>query len=128
MFGIFKINTALFICAAFIFKFLFLNANAITSIAAHQHSKSRFSNTPKRNRDCEVADHSTATNYAAFEICEESPDEKEHFMLNIFLPLLVLYTLVAGKLNEVVQKIIPSPAHFSYTSSQRYLLLQTFRI
>lgn len=131
MLGNLKINTALFICSAFIFKFLFLNIGAVSSITTHQATqlaKTRFSATTKRNRGAEVADHSATCNYSTLEICEETPKDDDHFKLNIFLPLLVLYVLVAGKLSGSLQKIIPSPQHFAYTSSHRYLALRTFRI
>ncbi len=131
MLGNLKINTALFICSAFIFKFLFLNIGAVSSMTTHQTkqlAKTRFSATAKRNRGSEVADHSTACNYSTLEFCEESSKDDDHFKLNIFLPLLVLYVLVTGKLSGSLQKIIPSPQHFAYTSSHRYLTLRTFRI
>lgn len=131
MLGNLKINTALFICLAFIFKFLFLNIGAVSSITAHQNNhlaKTRFSATAKRNRVSEVADHSANSSYSTLEICEESSKDDDHFIFNIFLPLLVLYALVAGKLSGSLQKIIPSPQHFAYTSSHRYLALRTFRI
>lgn len=131
MFGNLKINTALFICSAFIFKFLFLNIGAVSSITTHQTTqltKTRFSTTAKRNRGSEVADHSATSTYSTLEFCEENSKDDDHFKLNIFLPLLVLYALVAGKISGSLQKIIPSPQHFAYTSSHRYLALRTFRI
>lgn len=131
MLGGLKINTALFICLVFIFKFLFVNIGAISSITAHQTkhlAKTRYSTTPKRNRGSEVAEHSANCTYSVLEICEKDPKEDDYFNLNIFLPLLVLYNLVAGKLSDSLQKIIPSPHHFAYASSHRYLAFRTFRI
>lgn len=130
MLGALKINTALFICAAFIFKFLFLNIGAASSIT-HQAThpvKNRHSATAKRNKGSEVGNHSGSCSYSTLEICEKDPKEDDHFILNIFLPLLVLYSLVAGKLSDSLQKIIPSPQHFAYASSHRYLAFRTFRI
>ena len=131
MFGNLKINTALFICSAFIFKFLFINVGIVSSSTSHHAShlvKNRFSVTAKRNRGSEVADHSAASSYSALEFCEENSKDDDHFKLNIFLPLLVLYALVAGRRSGSLQKVIPSPQHFAYTSSHRYLALRTFRI
>lgn len=75
-----------------------------------------------------MADHSATSTYSTLEFCEENSKDDDHFKLNIFLPLLVLYALVAGKISGSLQKIIPSPQHFAYTSSHRYLALRTFRI
>lgn len=130
MLGTLKINTALFICSAFIFKFLFINVGSLHSDSFQNPGLPKSSSVRAADKQTvfDAPDNSKNNQFSGYDICEESSNDDEHFKLNIFLPMLVLYVLVSGKPLELVQKIIPSPTHFSYTSSQRYLLLQTFRI
>jgi hypothetical protein len=83
MFTAFKINTAFFICLAFVFRLLFVNINLLSSFQTSPTAKlsAKHSSTiKKRRRPVEVAAQSGFNkDYAVVEVCEENADGEEDF-------------------------------------------------
>jgi len=132
----FKINTAIFICIAFILRLLVVNIGSISSLdGPHKNgfTKSHFSSKMKRRKNVEASSVSTSntsgtTEYLAAEICEEDSNENTPTKSNSFFLVQVLYSLIADKLVSDLKRILPFYKHFSYTESHRYLTYQVFRI
>lgn len=130
MLGTLKINTALFICSAFIFKFLFLNIGSLHSHSTENYNllKNRLSKVIDTQKHFEPVDASQAYECLTTDFFEEDSNDTEQFKCHALLPVLVLYALLSGDVKSTPEKITPCPQHFAYTSSHRYLLLRTFRI
>jgi len=126
-----KINTALVICAAFFFRLLFVNIGIVSSLNTHQNKgvvKAHFSSLMKKRRTVEAPNSSGNYEYSAIEICEEGADENNFSKSNPFLFTQVLYSPVAGKISNTLQKVKIFQGLFSYSPLPRYLKLEVFRI
>jgi hypothetical protein len=124
-----KINTAFFVCAAFLFRLLFINASAFASIGSPQNPevlKHYFSDLKKRE-----ALNSLTSDSKAFEmqdVYEEETENEDDFsfvkipsFFNVFFSFLI-------KVNDVLQSGI-SFDHSQYPLfPKKYLTLSTLRI
>jgi hypothetical protein len=131
MFASFKINTAVIICTAFIFRLLFVNIGIISSLNTQQNHgiiKNHFSSAIKKRRNIESSTNSGSASYVVTEICEEDTDDEKAAKPNPFLFIQVLYSFLSDKINNTLEKIAPFYNYLSYKSSHRYLAFQVFRI
>ena len=121
-----KINTAILIFSAFIFRLLFVNIGIISSLNTEKNNsfiKAYFSTIMKRSRHFEVLNNSINYEYSAVEICEEDSNDENQFKSNPFF-----YSIVANKTKNKLKKSYLSNKYFSYTSSYRYLIFHVFRV
>ena len=131
MLSSFKINYAVIICCAFVFRVLFVNVGIISSLNTHQNKgvvKAHFSGNIKKRRNVDAPNTTGNYEYSATEICEEGADENNSSKSNPFLFTQVLNSLFAGKINSTTEKISPFLSYFSYPVSPRYLAFQVFRL
>ncbi len=129
MLGRLKINTAILICSAFIFRLLFVNVGIISSLNTHQNNasvKKHFSSVMKRRKHFDPSNHPGNVGYSAVEILEEDSDNEDQFKANPFYLIHFIYSLAVSKTESNLKKIIPFYRYF--TSSRRHLQLQVFRI
>jgi hypothetical protein len=125
MFRSLKVNTAILICSAFIFRLLFANICIVSSSNA-QHNKgqkSHYSTLMKRRNH--PSDHSKNFGTSVVEICEEDSDEHNQFKANPFFLVQVLYSLAAKGIENHLKLFSRS---FPRTLSNQYLVLQVIRI
>lgn len=132
MLGVLKINTTFLICSAFIFRLLFVNIGLVTSInTSHNNSsvKKYFSTILKKRKSFDPIYNSVSFGYSSAEILEESlDDDDEQFKLSPFNLLLVFNSKVETKIQNVLKKITSFNKRFSFSSSERYIEYQVFRI
>jgi hypothetical protein len=131
MFKPLKINTAIIICFAFIFRLLFVNIGLISSLDTQQSKsiiKAHFSSTIKKRRQIQSSNNLVNSGYSAVEICEENADEVIQIKSNPFLLLQFLFSFFSSKINDQVERITQFYNYLSYKSSHRYLAFQVFRI
>lgn len=127
----YKINIALFICTAFIFKLLFVNISFISSSNISQNNtsvKEYFSTIVKKTTSAEIANNTKTSEYPVLEICEENSDDDDQFKSNPFFAIQLFYSLIIHKTKDSLEKITPFYNHLSYTSSHRYLAFRVFRL
>lgn len=126
----FKINTAIFICMAFIFRILFVNIGVISSLNTNHHSaiKGHFASTIKKRKQTETVNQHEQVSFSIAEMCEENTDEDEQIKFNPFVLLQNLYSLFTNKFSFQLEKITPPFDLLSSFSSDRYLKLQVIRI
>lgn len=127
-----KFNTALIICAAFLFKLLFVNVGLFSSLNnshANTQVKRHFTGIiKKRRKQLDPADTAKTISYASVEILEEDTDNEELFKPATF-PLLTSCLLgVENKIKDTLKRISSFNKRFSSQSSERYLEYQVFRI
>lgn len=124
-----KINTALLICLAFIFRLIFVSAGNISSLHSQNSNsnKKQFSFAFKKRRNIDPFDNSATPKYSAVEISEEdSDDEAQH---KLATPLLIQFNaLVIGNAKCQIRAISPFNKHYTYNSAQRHLEFRVFRI
>jgi len=127
----FKINTALVISIAFMFRLLFINVSIISSLA-HQKTSNFKSTQPseviKNGVNLKAVNNSTGAECSFMEICEEEGDSDSQLKANPFHFIQVLYSTVAGELENNFQKKLIFNNSLYHISSDRYLKLQVFRI
>lgn len=127
-----KINTAVLICTAFIFRLLFVNIGLASSINTGQNNgtiKRHFSTViKKRRKQFDPITNSVRFGYSAVEILEEDSNDENQFKLNPFLFVHVFYSVVENKIKDTLRKITSFNKYFSYNSSRRHLEYGVFRI
>lgn len=127
-----KINTAVIICAAFIFRLLFVNIGLVSSLNTSQNNstiKRHFSTViKKRRKNFDPITNSKNFGYSVVEILEEDSNDEEQFKLNPFLILFIFYSKIESKIQNVLKKITPFNKHFSFNSSNRHVEYRVFRI
>lgn len=132
MLGRIKINTAVLICTAFIFRLLFTNIGFAASLNTNQNSntvKRHFSTViKKRRKQFDPITTSKTTGYSAVEIIEEDSNDEEIFKLNAFPLLSLFYSEIECKIKDTLKKINPFNKHFSFNSSNRHIEYRVFRI
>jgi hypothetical protein len=131
MVKILRTNTALLLCTAFILKMLLLNVGFAASANTRPYIapvKSHLTATMQRRRHFEPSADTKTCAYPVVEICEENDNEEDnHFKPNPLSFLRVFYSFFTDK----VKNGFTGPSFskdFSYTSLDRYLLLQVVRI
>lgn len=130
MLKLFKINTAILICMAFIFRILFVNLGLMANMNTNHHGviKGHFASVIKKRKLTEYTNQSSKETYSIAEICEENLDEDEQLRLN---PLDLIKTIISFftvKFASNIQKFPPSFDLLSFNSTDRYLKLQVIRI
>lgn len=126
-----KMNTALFICAAFAFRILFFNIFVISSLNFQQTDrvvKTHFSTAMKRRVNFETTDNSENVLHSFAEICEEKDtNENGQFESNPFFLIQALYSFSTSETASKLKRLISFYNYLSYSSSHRYLMLQVLR-
>lgn len=131
MFATLKINTALLICSAFVFRLLFLNISSISSVNTRQNTafaSKYFSSVQKRRKSIDVINHSNANQCSLNEICEEDLNNKIYrYLNNSFFPVRDLYFFLSKSLPALRSRVFPdliAPA----VSPRKYLSIAVLRI
>lgn len=122
-----KINTAMLICFAFVFRLLTINIGILTSSDGLQknHSvKNHFTNVLKRRNIPSGGTGNSDT--PVVEICEEDADSEDLFKTNPQSLMQVLYFIFDKSVNSG-HKIF-SKFSKDFSLSHRYLMYQVFRI
>lgn len=124
-----KINTAMMICFAFIFRLLFVSAGTVSSINAHTAAAKKNIAIALKNRKTQIdpVENTTTPKYSAVEISEEdSDDEVQH---KISTPLLMQFNFsVADNIRTLIQPISPFSKYYTCNSVQRHVEFRVFRI
>jgi hypothetical protein len=127
----FKINTAVLICMAFVFKLLFINISITTSLNSGSNKtaiKTHLSSLMKRRRASEITNNVLTGEYSSTEICEEAvEDENDISKVNSFAFIQVLYSSLANKILSL-RSAIPLDHIYSKLSSRKYLSISVLRI
>jgi len=131
MLGSLKINTAILICSAFLFRLLFVNIGFISSLTTPQNKsfiKSQFSSSQKRRKNADILSNSNVKVYSIIEICEENSNDEENFSkANPFIFIQFLYSFFANKIASS-----KSNALFDFLncnlSPRKYLTISVLRI
>jgi hypothetical protein len=120
-----KINTALFICTAFVFRIVFFNVFVISSSNfqnANRLVKTHFATAMKRRVNI---DFSNAESYSDAELGEEKKESK--FESNPFFLLQAVYSLITREMKSKLRGLTLFCNYLSTISSHRYLVLQVLR-
>ena len=132
MLGRIKINTAVLICIAFVFRLLFVNIGLVSSLNTnHSNStiKRHFSTViKKRRKQFDPITSSKNISYSTVELLEENSNDDELFRLNAFPLLFLFYSKIELKIKDVLKRITPFNKRFSFNSSNRHLEYRVFRI
>lgn len=126
-----KINTAAFICVAFIFRLFILNAGALSAPVSLYNSaslKSNFALEGHTAKSYHASDAAGRQDFPAVEICEEDSDENNELKSNSLLFLPFFYSFTCDMIGERPAPAAFTPHFLSYISSHRYLALRVFRI
>jgi len=125
-----KVNTALLICAVFMFRIVFFNIFSVPSFSARKTSgnlKSHFSAAMKRRVNFETADNLKRSEYSFAEVREKEGTNDSQSAASPFFLIQVLYSFVASEMTSKRKGVVSFYNYLSYTSSHRYLVLQVFR-
>jgi hypothetical protein len=130
--GKMKINIAVLICTAFIFRLLFVNIGLVSSLN-NRHNNSTINRhfstiIKKRRKQFEPVATDKSNGYSSVEILEEDKDNKELFRLNSFPLLFLFYSKIEFKIQDILKKITPFNKRFAFNSSHRRLEYRVFRI
>jgi hypothetical protein len=128
----FKINTAIFIFLAFIFRLLFVNIGLLSSLSSPQTNKllsSHFAASQKRRRAPEVASQSSPKDYTIVEVCEEGSDNEEEDFAKVNLPVILsaFYAFLTN-LIFIPKSNPPFESVSNNLYSKRYLSLSILKI
>jgi hypothetical protein len=129
-----KINIALLILCAFVFRLLFVNISNISSLnTQHTNSivKHHFSIKMKRRKHIEASQDNTKNRDYSIttEVYEEdSDDDDNEIKSNAFVLVESLSPLASSQTENKLSNFTSLSKHFSYSSSPRYLTFQAFRI
>ena len=127
----FKINSALIICLAFIFRVLFVNVGVISALTASQtktFTKHQFSSGTKKRMIVETQSNSITSENSPMEVCEEDSNEENGAKSYSFFLIQVLFSFASNNLDTQLTKIPDFSKYAPYTSSDRLLAFQVFRI
>jgi len=101
MFTHLKINTALLICTAFVFRLLFVNIGIIPSLNTPQSNsviKSHFATIiKKRKKQFDALNNFKSSSSLIVEICEENANEGKSFKSRSFFLIKILYSFLTNK-------------------------------
>ena len=125
-----RIHIAMLICAAFIFRILFINIGPLTSLNTIQHKhflkSHRSTSLKKRRRYFDTAVNLKKTSNSIVEICKAEDNQKQAVTSTSFLTRLFSVS-VTGLLKS--KPFLSALNYFpSYHTRHRYLALQVFRI
>jgi hypothetical protein len=130
--GRIKINTAVLICSAFVFRLLFVNIGLVSSFNTSQNNstiKRHFSSViKKRRKQFDPVTTCKSNGYSTVEILEEDTDNEELFRLNAFPLLFLFYSKIELTIKDVLKRIAPFNKRFAFNSSNRHLEYRVFRI
>lgn len=127
-----KINIAIFIFAAFVFRLIFVNVGLVSvhnSIQSDSIIKRHFSEVLK-NRRSQFDPTTNSCNYvfSSAEMLEEDTDSELQIKLNSFSLTFLSCVNVEHKIVTALKKIAPFNKHFSFCSNERFLEYGVFRI
>lgn len=127
MHSAYKINTALLICFAFIFRLLFINIGVTSSLNTKQTNLSAKKQVLS-NTHFEPLNSSSDLMYSTLDMLEEDSSDENQFKLNPFVLVYVLYFNEKAKIENTFKNFTSSNWHFAYNASYRYLEYRVFRI
>lgn len=124
-----KINTALIICVAFLFRLFTLNAGFISALDDQQniHAKGYYALITKKEIIHVEPVTDSKVSYSDLEFSEEDSDENE-FKIYTSLLLESFYAPIQHSVIKQIAVITPSNKHYISSSSQRHLEFGVFRI
>ena len=132
MLGKLKINIAVLISMAFIFRLLFVNIGLVSSFNTSQNNstiKRHFLTVvKKRRKQFDPIINSKNFGFCGAEILEEDSNEEELFKLSTFSLLFLFHSSLESKIENTLKKITSFNKYFSFNSSHRYLEYRVFRI
>ena len=130
--GKLKINIAVLICTAFVFRLLFVNIGLVSGLNTNQNKstvKRHFSTViKKRRKQFDPVTTNNCNGYSSVEFLEEDTDNEELFRLNAFPLLFLFHSKIELKIKDVLKRITPFNKHFAFNSSNRHLEYRVFRI
>jgi len=128
-----KINIAMLICLAFVFRILFANFSIVISLGALQGTTIPIAEYPsvlKNKKNFTVSNISGNYGYSAVEICEEEEEESEDhskFKSRSFFAEQLFSSLFSLKIKCKPNTVLGFKSFF-HISLPRYISLQVFRI
>lgn len=131
-----KINAAIFICTAFVFRLLFVNISSFAAISTSHTNpviNAHFSNLlkKKRRKDGEAAVRSVFNQQATQEICQEGTENEDDENDSIALKrpglLVTLFSFLKGVLDTPTAGI-PFDLVKSHLYPRKYVALSVLRI
>ncbi len=128
MHSAYKINIALFICFAFIFRLLFVNIGVTSSLNVKQNQNNAFvKKQVSSTTNFEPLNNSSDLMYSSLDMLEEDSSDENQFKLSAFVLSYVFY-FNEHKIENVFKKLTSFNRYFSYNASYRYLEYRVFRI
>lgn len=126
---VFKINTAVIICLAFIFRLYLINVGPISSLNSTEKNdaflKAELSGITKKDTNVETSDNSKT--FPAIEICEESSDSEDD--VSKTSPFILLHVLYSSFTNNISLRSNILFDFFNHKiSSKKYLAISVLRI
>ena len=127
-----KINIAIIIFLAFIFRLTFMNVYLLTTLETSPANKvivSHFSNSLKKRKwNTESVIQSNFAIYSTVEVCEENPDNEEDLIKTNSISILsFLYSLLKIiETSPISNSLFGTIKYDSYP--KKYLTLSTLRI
>ncbi|WP_317898100.1 hypothetical protein [Aurantibacillus circumpalustris] len=126
-----KINSAIVICVAFIFRVLFVNIGIISSLSAQQNKgaiKSHFSSTMKRRKIVETTANPITAENSPMELCEGESNEENQLKSTPLVLIQILYSFFSNNLKTGLEKTYSFFAYSTFSSSPRFIAFQVFRV
>lgn len=125
-----KINTALIICVAFLFRLFTLSAGFISSLDDQQntHLKGYYAFITKKEITHIEPVTNSQTSYSDLEFSEEDSDDENEFKLHTSFILELFSAPIQHSVIKQIAVITPSNKHYLCSSSQRHLEFGVFRI
>jgi hypothetical protein len=127
-----KINIAFFVCAAFLFRLLFINVDAFASLnfpqkpgALKHFSLGRFEKTEKISN---ISSRCDSNEFAMQDVYEEETENEDDFS---FVKIPVFFSVFFGFLTEANDALVSGISfdHTKYSlSPKKYLVFSTLRI
>lgn len=125
-----KINTALVLCTAIVFKVAFFHVFTNSSLShhrLHQPNKTSFLAAQVRKLEFETAGNLETVENSIVEICEEENAHERYGLESSPSLIQLIYSPLADLASAKLNGILPTDHHHSHFSSCRYLTLQVLR-
>ncbi|MBP9068081.1 MAG: hypothetical protein KBG47_01145 [Bacteroidia bacterium] len=129
MFKGLKINIAIIICVAFLFRLLSLSLSFVSSSnESNSLASTSYTYLAKKGSSLVESEKNSTSVFTDLVFSEEDPDDENEY--KSFTPVLLEYFsgLVVCCIGNHVKATTPSNKHFAYNSSQRRIEFGVFRI
>lgn len=132
MFRILRINTAFFICLAFIFKLFLVNLGLLTSLSANQNKNLAYSQVKSETLNAGhflFSSYSDKIDYSAIEVCCEEESNDDDQFKSIHFPVSQSYfSINSYNVSNDLEKTNADSKHSICQPVPLYLAFQVFRI